>query len=246
MAMAVELPPGTRSTPAWGATVSPPRIVFEDQFLLVLVKPAGLVMHPACGHADGTFWDLLCELFAARGLPERPRLLHRLDSATSGLVCVPKTLPAHRRLERSLRLGRFSKGYLALVTGRAPATGLLTDPLGRDLADRRRVCVRPDGQPARTRFLVARRFQGYTLLLVLPETGRTHQIRVHLAHAGFPLVGDAVYGRQAPWCPRLFLHAGRLAFPHPEGGPGVRCRIPLPPELLSALACLQAPREDHP
>jgi len=213
-------------------------IKYEDAWLVVVVKPSGLVMHPAHAHKDGTFWDLLRDLFRARGLSDDPRLLHRLDRDTSGLVCVPKEATAHQRLERALRGGRFEKGYLALVHGRMPSDGLIDAPLGRDSADRRRVCVRADGQQARTRCTAVRRWPDFTLLRVLPETGRTHQIRVHLAHAGHPIVGDAVYGSASAACGRLFLHADRLAFPHPMTRETIRCHAPLPADLRMVLAGL--------
>jgi RluA family pseudouridine synthase len=210
-------------------------IVFEDRHLLVVVKPAGMVMHPAYHHPDGTLWNLLADLFASRGVPERPHLLHRLDRETSGLVCVPKRLPAHRSLERMLRAGLFDKRYLALVEGSTPLCGTISAPLGRDLLDRRRACVRVDGQRAVTHFTALRRFQHCTLLRVKLETGRMHQIRAHLAHLGHPLLGDCTYGGGPAVSDRLFLHADRLAFPHPITRALIECRAPLPPDLRLAL-----------
>ncbi|MDB5057366.1 MAG: rRNA synthase [Chloroflexi bacterium] len=215
-----------------------PEIVYEDDDLVVVVKPHGMVTHPAHAHPDGTLWNQLVDLFAARGLPDHPRLLHRLDRDTSGLICVPKLPAAHRSLERALRAGRFEKRYLALATGRMEDAGTIEAPLGRDLLDRRRVCVRKDGQHARTHFRAIRRFHDYTLLRISLDTGRTHQIRVHLAHVGHPLAGDTVYGDARPVCERLFLHADCLAFPHPAGKEMVRCLAPLPADLKLALCRL--------
>jgi len=213
-------------------------VAYEDEAVVVVDKPHGMVTHPACGHPDGTLWDLLVPWFASRGLG-RPGMLHRLDRATSGLLCVPKHLEAHRRLERALRAGRFEKGYLALVEGRTNDEGTIDAPLARDSADRRRVVVCEKGKPARTYFKVLRRFPAHTLLRVTIETGRTHQIRAHFAARGFPVVGDQLYGGARPALPRLFLHADLLAFPR-VGGPGmVRCRVALPPDLQCVLGRLR-------
>jgi len=202
---------------------------------MVVFKPAGMVMHPAYRHPDGTLWNVLADLFAERGMPERPHLLHRLDRETSGLVCVPKRLPAHRRLERMLREGRFEKRYLALVEGVTPIHGTIDEPLARDPIDRRRVCVRADGQNAVTHFTALRRFDHYTLLRVALETGRMHQIRAHLAHIGHPVAGDVAYGGGSAVSDRVFLHADRLSFPHPVTRLWIDCRAPLPPELRLTL-----------
>lgn len=210
------------------------QIHHEDDDLLVVEKPSGMVVHPAYRNPDGTLWDLLLPLFAARGLG-RPHLLHRLDRDTSGLLCVPKRLAAHRILERAIRGGRFQKRYLALVHGHPAPAAVIDAPLGRDPLDRRLVRVREDGQRARTLFRIVRRVPGYSLLRVTLETGRTHQIRAHLAAIGHPLAGDPLYGPRPPTLPRLFLHADRLAFPHPSRPGLLRCHSPLPPDLRLAL-----------
>jgi 23S rRNA pseudouridine1911/1915/1917 synthase len=211
-----------------------PRLAYEDDDVLVVDKPSGLVTHPAYRHPDGTLWDQLVPLFLARGLGS-PRLLHRLDRDTSGLLCVPKHLYAHQVLERALRAGRFHKEYLALVHGTTPAEGLIEAPLARDPLDRRRVCVTALGKPARTSYRVVRRVAGYSLLRVGLETGRTHQIRVHLAAVGHPVAGDTVYGIPIHGIPRLFLHAYRLTFPK-VSGPGVtQVHAPLAAELRLVL-----------
>ena len=210
-------------------------IHYEDSALLVVEKPAGLVTHPAYRHPDGTLWDLLAAYFRTQGLPERPHLLHRLDRPTSGLLCVPKTPAAHRFLERALQAGQFEKEYLALAHGQTARQGRIDLPLGRDPADHRRVQVRPDGQPACTNYRVLRCLPGCTLLRLRLETGRTHQIRVHLAAMGMPIVGDMVYSSGSDLAPRLFLHADKLAFPHPSGTGILRCRSALPLELRQTL-----------
>lgn len=215
-------------------------IVYEDHDLLVVDKPHGLVVHPAYRHPDGTLWDLLTPLFAAREIDARPRLLHRLDRDTSGLLCVPKRIAAHRFLERALQAGRFEKGYLAMVDGWPPDVGTIDAPLGRAAEDRRRVVVRADGKPARTHYRTLRRLPGHALLRVRLETGRTHQIRAHLLHIGHPLAGDPLYNPGSTVAPRLFLHADRLGLPHPDGRRMIRCRSPLPPELRLTLCRLGA------
>lgn len=215
-------------------------IVYEDEHLLVVEKPSGLVVHPAYRHADGTFWDALVALFAARGSATRPHLLHRLDRDTSGLLCVPKHAEANRRLVRAMNRGRFRKGYLALVHGRPPHEGVVDAPLARDPRDRRLVCVRDDGRPARTRYRTLRRVAGYALLRVYLETGRTHQIRAHLRAIGHPIAGDPLYSEGSAIVGRLFLHADVLSFPHPYEPRPVDCRCPLPPDLRQAISALAA------
>jgi 23S rRNA pseudouridine1911/1915/1917 synthase len=207
-----------------------PRLVYEDDDVVVVDKPPGLVTHPAYRHPGGTLWDQLVPLFLARGL-DSPRLLHRLDRDTSGLLCVPKHLHAHQVLERALRAGRFQKEYLALVHGTTPAEGLIEAPLARDPLDRRRVCVTALGKPARTSYRLVRRLAGYSLLRVELETGRTHQIRVHLAAIGHSVAGDTIYGIPNPGMPRLFLHAYRLTFPKVSGVGVTHVHAPLAAEL---------------
>jgi 23S rRNA pseudouridine1911/1915/1917 synthase len=214
-------------------------VAYEDDALLVVVKPSGIVVHPAYHQTSGTFWHMLVLLFQDRGLAEAPRLLQRLDRDTSGLLCVSKRLDAHRRLERALHGGRFLKQYLALARGTLEGGATIDRPLGRDPLDRRRVIVRADGQPARTRLRVLRRFPGWTLLCLQLETGRTHQIRAHLASMGHPVAGDMLYGHpQGDAAPRLFLHAHRLCFPHPDGLGMIRCHSPLPDILQETLVDL--------
>lgn len=223
------------SQAAGAASIS---IIYEDDDLLVVEKPHGLVVHPAYMHPDGTLWDLLVPLFQARGIAGRPGLLHRLDRDTSGLLCVPKLPAAHRALERALRAGRFTKGYLALVHGQPPLQDTIDAPLARDPANHRFVRVRPDGQPARTHYRTIRRLPDYALLRIRLETGRTHQIRAHLAAIGHPVAGDPLYGPNPPAVARLFLHADSLIFPHPDGLRTIACRSPLPHDLRCTLCHL--------
>jgi 23S rRNA pseudouridine1911/1915/1917 synthase len=213
-------------------------ILYEDEHLLVAEKRSGLVVHPAYRHADGTFWDALVALFAARGDGTRPFLLHRLDRDTSGLLCVPKHADANRRLVRALSRGEFTKGYLALVHGWPPSDGVIDAPLARDPRDRRLVCVRDEGKPARTLYRALRRAPGYCLLRIYPQSGRTHQIRAHLTAIGHPIAGDPLYSDGIAPVGRLFLHADLLRFPHPYERRVLVCRSPLPSDLRRALGAL--------
>jgi 23S rRNA pseudouridine1911/1915/1917 synthase len=236
----------------------PLRVVHEDAALLVVDKPAGLVVHPGAGVASGTLVNAL--LAHARDLSGiggvlRPGIVHRLDRGTSGLLVVAKDDETHRELSRQFAGRSVEKQYLALVHGvPARASGVVSAPIGRDPVRRQRMSVRaPRGRAARTRFELAERFDGAALLRVTLETGRTHQIRVHLASLGHPVVGDAVYGgRRTPSSrqpaarqalaslARPFLHAARLAFTHPKTGARLALEAPLPLELAELLSALRA------
>jgi 23S rRNA pseudouridine1911/1915/1917 synthase len=225
-------------------------IVYADADLLVVEKAAGMVVHPAHANPSGTLWDELRAYFAAAGSLATPGLVHRLDRETSGLLVVARTPAAHRHLQRQFERRRVDKGYLALVDGRpalAPyAWGSIEAPLGRDPRDRRRVRVVPveeqasGGAAARTDYRVLRRFAGHALLRLWPRTGRTHQLRVHLAHIGLPIDGDSAYNPGGAACgPRLFLHADYLGFTLP-GGAYRAFRAALPADLKAALVRLAA------
>ncbi|MBN1991709.1 MAG: RluA family pseudouridine synthase [Anaerolineae bacterium] len=223
-------------------------IVFEDDDLVVLNKPAGLVVHPAHGHAAGTLVNALLARYPdLAGLREadagvRPGLVHRLDRDTSGLMIVARTPQALQHLRRQFKTRAVEKTYLALVFGRpeAPA-GVIDVPLGRDPRHRQKFAPRPGGKPARTHYRLREDFGRYSLLEVGLETGRTHQIRVHLAWLKCPVVGDPVYGRQknALGLKRQFLHAWRLRFEHPRRGTMLQLEAPLPGDLQAALAGLR-------
>ena len=210
-------------------------VAYEDDALLVVDKPAGLVVHPAAGHREGT----LSQALAARGvLAERGGLVHRLDRDTSGLLLVAKDEPTLRTLQEELRARRVEREYLALVEGRPPArTGTIDAPIGRDRRDRTRHSTETDSpREAVTHFAVERALPATTLLRVRLETGRTHQIRVHLKAIGHPVVGDREYGgRLTLGLERQFLHAVRLAFDHPVDGARAEVESALPEELARAL-----------
>ena len=209
--------------------VIPLDVVFEDQDLIVVNKPAGMVVHPAHGHIDGTLVNALLarypELAAMTQVDidsvQRPGIVHRLDRDTSGLIVVARTPAALQNLRRQFKARAVEKTYLALVFGTPEAPqGVIDVPLGRDLRHRQKFAPRADGKPARTHYRVIETFKGYSLLEIGLETGRTHQIRVHLAWLKCPVVGDTVYGRKknALGVKRQFLHAWRLAFKHPRTG----------------------------
>lgn len=215
-------------------------IVYEDEDLIVINKPAGLIVHPGAGRASGTLVNALLARYPdlSAGDRERPGIVHRLDRDTSGLLVVARTEPALRDLQQQFKSRRVQKTYLALVQGRPPAPqGIIEAALGRDARHRQRIAVTPGGRPARTRYQVLLELGDYCLLSVSPETGRTHQIRVHLAWLGMPVVGDQVYGRRDKRLElrRQFLHAWRLAFERPGGRGRLELEAPLPDDLRLVL-----------
>jgi 23S rRNA pseudouridine1911/1915/1917 synthase len=215
------------------------RIAYEDQHLLVVDKPAGLVVHPSAGHASGTLvHGLLGHSIAGGAEAERPGIVHRLDRDTSGLLVVARSDEAHRRLQRLLRARKIEREYLALVQGRPRSrSGRIEAAIGRDRTDPTRVSLDTAApRDAVTDFDVVELFPRHALLRVRLQTGRTHQIRVHLAAIQLPVAGDPVYGIAGDLgLERQFLHAARLAFEHPVSGERVEAESPLPPDLQAAL-----------
>ena len=214
------------------------RIAYEDEHLVVVDKPAGLVVHPAPGHATGTLVHGLLEHDVAGGDDERPGIVHRLDRDTSGLMVVARSEEAHRRLQDLVRRRKLERHYRALVVGRPRSrAGRIEAPIGRDRCDRMRHSLDTDTpREAVTHFEVVELLPRHTLLDVKLETGRTHQIRVHLNAVGLPVAGDSVYGRPHELgLDRQFLHAARLAFTHPFTGERVEIESPLPEDLQDAL-----------
>ncbi len=221
-------------------------ILHEDDDLIVLNKPPGLVVHPGAGRSTGTLVHALlahCGTLPGIGGVERPGIVHRLDRDTSGVLVVAKTEEAHQSLSRQFKARAVKKQYLALVHGEVPQdSGRIEAAIGRREHDRKRMGVRKSGgRQARTAYHVVRRLPGMTLLALDLETGRTHQIRVHLAHVGHPVVGDQVYGgrrssRRAPTdgphAARQMLHAWRLGFHHPRTGGWLEFTAPIPRDFL--------------
>jgi 23S rRNA pseudouridine1911/1915/1917 synthase len=227
-------------------------IVYEDESLLVVDKPAGMVVHPAPGHPTGTLVNALlahCPMLAD-GDDDRPGIVHRLDRDTSGLIVVAKSRRVRRGLQRQFKERQVYKSYLALLDGHLqPAWGRIEAPLGRDPNHRQRMAVLPGGREACTEYHVLEWFShpvgpvagDYSLAQVEPKTGRTHQIRVHFTSIGHPIVGDLVYGRRRARLPvpRQFLHAEGLGFRHPVSGRRLDLRAPLPADLAPLLESLR-------
>ena len=247
----LDVPPPAPAEPI-GQPEIPVHVIHEDDDLLIVDKPAGLVVHPAPGHADGTLVNALLglgEALAPTGIAgvQRPGIVHRLDRDTSGLLMVARSDAAQASLQAQLKARRIKKTYLALVQGSvSAAAGRIEAPIGRDPGRRTRMAVVPNGKPATTGYRVRERFNGWTLLELDLVTGRTHQIRVHLEAIGHPIAGDPMYGtgtsRRGPdGLERLFLHAWRLELTSPSTGRLIRAEAPLPPELEGPLAHLRAP-----
>ncbi len=224
-------------------------ILYEDENVLVLHKPAGMVVHPGAGHTRGTLIHALlahCPDLEGIGGVMRPGLVHRLDKETSGVLLVAKNERTYHFLQAQFKARTVRKVYEALVIGHPPPEGAIEAPIARDPRYRKRMAVIPTGRPARTRYRVLKTYEGrwgrYARLEVYPETGRTHQIRVHLAYVGYPIVGDPVYGRRAPLpCPRLFLHARALTVRLPSHPEPITFEAPLPPDLQEVLRVLEEP-----
>ena len=235
-----------RIEPDAGATAVAPEdialaIVYEDDALLVLDKPAGLVVHPGAGNRGGTLQNAL--LHHAPQLASVPRagIVHRLDKDTSGLLVVAKTITAQTALVRQLAARTVKRHYLALAAGDVARGGVVDAPIGRHPTRRTTMAVVSSGKPARTHYEVVERFGIATLLSCRLETGRTHQIRVHLASLGHPLIGDPAYGKRSSIAfARQALHAARLGLVHPDTGRASEWHSPLPADFAALLAALRA------
>jgi 23S rRNA pseudouridine1911/1915/1917 synthase len=221
-----------------------PRIVHSDEFLAVVEKPAGLVVHPAPSHTGPTLVDQLAEILGGGGDPSRPGIVHRLDKDTSGLLVVARDDETHAALQQLVREREVERVYLALAGGRLTSrTGTIDAPIGRSARQRHRMAVSgAASRQARTHFTVLELLPRETYLEARLETGRTHQIRAHFAAIGHPLSGDSTYGGAARYgLRRQFLHAHRLAFRHPRTGEPLEFTSPLPDDLVAALEAAHAP-----
>jgi len=219
--------------------VMPLTVIYEDEDLIVVDKPAGITAHPSPGHPSHTLLNAILAHFP--DLPEgsdrlRPGIVHRLDKDTSGLMLVAKKRQSLAHLSDQFKSRSVSKVYLVLVKGHlSPEKGAILAPIGRDTRHRQKMAVATGGREARTDYRVVKHLDDYSLLEVMPETGRTHQIRVHFAAIGYPVVGDATYGVASAKLARQFVHAHRLGFRLPGSGKQVEFTSPLPPDLEQAL-----------
>lgn len=234
-------------------------LIYEDQDLLVVDKPAGLVVHPGAGNADSTLVNGLLHLSPELAALPRAGLIHRLDKDTSGVLLVARSIAAHTQLIRDLEARRIRREYRAICVGRITAGSTIDVPIGRHPTHRTRMSVNDRGKPAITHIRVLARFPHHSFLAVRLETGRTHQIRVHMAHSRHALVGDPVYGGRlrlpsgtGPNLERVLraihrqaLHANRISFRHPCNGTPVDLRAPLPADLLELLHALAGARGDQ-
>jgi len=240
MVVTVHIPPPEET--GLEAEDIPLTIIYQDDDVIVIDKPAGLTVHPAPGHPSGTLVNALlaaCPDLQGIAGTLRPGIVHRLDKDTSGLLVVAKNDRAMQALQAQLKERRIHKKYLALVRGvPSPREGQIEAPIGRHPKNRKKMAVIDNGREAITRYRVREELDGYALLEVEPVTGRTHQIRVHLAAINHPVFGDPVYGQRSDILGRQFLHAWKLGFGMPLGGREVEFESPLPPDLRETLAKL--------
>ena len=234
-------------------------LVFEDEDIIVLNKPAGLVVHPAAGHADGTLVNALLHFDAGLARIPRAGIVHRLDKDTTGLMVIARNLRAHKHLVEELQQRTVTREYQAIVQGVMTAGGSVDAPVGRHTRDRVRMCVRSDGKPALTHYRVITRFREHTHVQLKLESGRTHQIRVHMQYIRHPVLGDPVYGgrqripsqaddelvAQLRAFKRQALHAFRLSLIHPASGKQLSWKTPLPDDMVQLLDVLQRDSERH-
>ena len=222
----------------------PLKIVHEDEHILVVDKPPALAAHPGAGRVCGTLQNALLHHHPPSARLPRAGIVHRLDMDTSGLLVVAKTERARRRLVEGFKTRTIGREYLALVCGEPPQTGRVCAPLGHARGPFKKIVVRFDGRRSATRFAVEKRWRGFALIRCWLETGRTHQIRVHMQHLGFPLACDRLYRRRAKKAPldigRQCLHAAALRLTHPHSGEEMKWESPMPADFRAALAALDA------
>jgi 23S rRNA pseudouridine1911/1915/1917 synthase len=237
----VEAEVGEEPSPELRPQDVPLTVLYADDHLVIINKPYGLVVHPGAGNREGTLAGALLYRFpeiSGLGPAERPGIVHRLDKETSGIMVVARSPEAYASLQKQFKDRDVRKVYLGLAWGKMPAEGRIDKPIGRHIKHGQRMSVRTrKPRPAETFYKVREEFKGMSFLEIRPVTGRTHQIRVHLAAAGHPLAGDSRYGRrrEQPKFPRLFLHAHRLSFIHPGTGERVEFTSDLPDDLRSLL-----------
>jgi len=243
----------------WEAEILPLEILYQDDHLLIINKPENRVVHPAAGHPKGTLVNaLLHHVPSLRALP-RAGIVHRLDKDTTGLLVVAKTLEAHTALAAALQSRRIERIYEAIIQGVLPSGGTITAPIGRHTQNRKRMAVVETGKAATTHYRVIEKFRAHTWIQLKLETGRTHQIRVHMAHLNYPILGDKTYGgrlrlpKQASptlvhliqTFPRQALHAKQLRLVHPVTQEEMQWESPLPLDMQQLLTALRQDREEH-
>lgn len=243
----------------WQAEAIPLTVVYEDDELIVIDKPVGMVVHPAAGHASGTLCNALLYHHQGAELLPRAGIIHRLDKDTSGLLIVAKTMETYQRLVSMMQDRLIKRRYLAVVYGQMTAGGTIDEPVGRHPVDRKRMAVTPTGKPAVTHYRINQRYEFHTVVDVELETGRTHQIRVHMAYLHYPIVGDQVYGgrlRIPRHCTselrsflqgfkRQALHARHLEFQHPVSGQELIFESPLPDDISRLIELLEAEQQQY-
>jgi len=243
----------------WSAQAIELAIVYEDDDILIINKPVGLVVHPGAGNREGTLVNALLHYYPPLDQLPRAGLVHRLDKDTSGLLIVAKTMLAHTRLVRMIQKRQIAREYTAIVAGNLIAGGTIDQPIGRHPRQRTKMAVIETGKTAITHYRVLERFRGYTLLKVILDTGRTHQIRVHMAWLHYPLVGDSLYGWRLRLPPRAgselvlalqsfkkqALHATRLGLEHPVTREKLKWEVPLPDEMQHLISLLSQDRGTH-
>ncbi|OAI15313.1 RNA pseudouridine synthase [Methylomonas lenta] len=248
----IELDAEAEQVVEYDAEDIPLDIIYEDESILIVNKPAGLVVHPAVGNWTGTLVNALLNHAPHLDILPRAGIVHRIDKETSGLLMVAKTLQAHNSLVEQLQERSIHREYLALVKGWMTAGGTVDQPIGRHPVDRKRNAVRRDGKEAVTHYRLEQRFKRHTLIRVKLETGRTHQIRVHMTHINYPLIGDQVYGGRfqmpAECNPALAealrsfkrqaLHATKLGLEHPETGEYMEWELPMPEDMQNLIKLL--------
>lgn len=245
----VEFRPPSREVPELKPQEIEFKVVYEDEYLAVISKPSGLVVHPSHGHYEGTLVHGLLAHFKdlSKVDRERPGIVHRLDKGTSGLMIIAKKDDVHKTIARALKNREINRQYLALVAGDIKENGKIDMPVGRHPVDRKKMDVLPTGKEAVTNFDVIKRYGDVTLLKIKLDTGRTHQIRVHMSHIGHPVIGDLLYGgkgKTSKWLglERQFLHSLRLEFKHPVSGENMVLEDEIPPDLKKALDMLGGKR----
>ena len=237
----------------------PVEVVYEDEALRIINKPAGVVVHPGAGNPGRTLQNALLGLEPRLALVPRAGLIHRLDKDTSGLMVVARTVESHRALVEALAAREIERRYVAVCLGVLTGGRTVDEPIGRHRTARTKMAVRADGRAAVTHFRIMERFRAHTQVLAQLQTGRTHQIRVHLAHIGHPVVGDPVYGARRRYPAgasdelratldgfhRQALHAAQLSLQHPFTGEALSWRAPLPPDMQELVAALAADQRAH-